>query len=303
MLVISLVEDGRVIGGYGDRIVGLVSLKTIADCLGKEFKILWTKENIKEYFDYTKYDYELCDLPAENIHELQSIDNQQLFKEMLMNSDRPFNDGVYKIKLNQEISQYLYKNPKYSNKNYFDDILNIYRSLYRDILIPTPALVIKINSIVGDNSNIIGIQIRAGDCYMKTNANEPHCVIQNPQQEIHAILTNIKAHIELEHSDYSIFITSDYGDIYNISSTIFDKSRLIWFDQEIQHMDRFPVGDFSKIFIDNFILSQRTKQLYISDYSNYGRIAALSSSNNKIFNLNCNILDKKNLLSKHESIL
>jgi hypothetical protein len=68
-------------------------------------------------------------------------------------------------------------------------------------------------------------------------------------------------------------------------------------------MDRHPTGNFSKIFIDNFILSQKTKQLYISDYSNYGRIAALSSIDQKVFNLDCNELDKKYLLSKHEIIV
>ena len=291
-------------GGYGDRIVGLISLKTIADCLGKEFKILWTKENIKEYFDYSKYDYELCNISDEmKIHELQSVDNQTLFKNMLMTSDDPFNDGIYKIKLNQEISQYLYKNPKYSDKNHFDDIINIYKSLYTDILIPTPFLLNQINSIINNNSNIIGIQIRAGDCYMKTNVNEPHCVIQNPEQSIEDILYKIKKHIELNFNNYKIFITSDYSDIYNISKKVFDECNILWFDQEIQHMDRYPVGDFSKIFIDNYILSQKTEQLYISDYSNYGRVAALSSNKQEIFNLNCNKLEKKNLLSKHELIL
>jgi hypothetical protein len=304
MIVISIIEDGGWMGGYGDRITGLISLKTIADCLGREFKILWTKENIKEYFDYSKYDYELCDISDElKIHEIQSVDNQTLFKNMLMTSDDPFNDGIYKIKLNQEISQYLYKNPKYCDKNHFDDIINIYRSLYTDILIPTPFLLNQINSIINNNSNIIGIQIRAGDCYMKTNVNEPHCVIQNPEQSIEDILYKIKKHIELNFNNYKIFITSDYSDIYNISKKVFDECNILWFDQEIQHMDRYPVGDFSKIFIDNYILSQKTEQLYISDYSNYGRVAALSSNKQEIFNLNCNKLEKKNLLSKHELIL
>jgi hypothetical protein len=304
MLVISIIEDGGVIGGYGDRIVGLISLKTIADCLGKEFKILWTKENVKEYFNYAKYDYELCDIPDEmKIHNIQSIDNQKLFKNMLITSENPFNDGIYKIKLNQEISQYLYKNPKYCNKNHLDDVLNIYRSLYIDILLPTPFLLNQIDSVIQDKSNIIGIQIRAGDCYMKTNPNERHCVIQNPQREIQCILTKIKNHIELDYSSYSIFITSDYSDIYNISKLVFDECNIVWFKQEIQHMDRHPIGDFSKVFIDNYILSQKTQQMYISDYSNYGRIAALSSNNEKVFNLKCELLNKKNLLSKHELIL
>ena len=304
MLVISIIEDGGWMGGYGDRIVGLISLKTIAHCLDKEFKILWTKENIKTYFDYSKYDYELCNISDEmKIHNIQSIDNQKLFKNMLMTSHDSFNDGIYKIKLNQEISQYLYKNSKYSDKNHFMDILNIYKSLYTDILIPTPFLLNQINDIINNNTNIIGIQIRAGDCYMKTNVNEQHCVIQNPQQQIQSILIKIKCNIELKFDKYKIFITSDYSDIYNICKKVFDECNILWFDQEIQHIDRHPIGDFSKVFIDNYILSQKTEQLYISDYSNYGRVAALSSINQEIFNLDCINLEKKNLLSKHELLI
>ena len=53
-------------------------------------------------------------------------------------------------------------------------------------------------------------------------------------------------------------------------------------------------------YIDNYILSQRTELLYISDFSNYGRIAALSSVHDNIYNQNTEKTDGKALLSKHE---
>jgi hypothetical protein len=53
MFVISF-QKNRLIGGFGDRIVGLISVKLISKLLNKDFYILWDKENIKEYFDYDK---------------------------------------------------------------------------------------------------------------------------------------------------------------------------------------------------------------------------------------------------------
>jgi hypothetical protein len=44
-------------GGFGDRIVGLISLKTISTFLNTEFYIKWDKENITKIIDYSKYDY------------------------------------------------------------------------------------------------------------------------------------------------------------------------------------------------------------------------------------------------------
>ena len=44
-------------GGFGDRIVGLISLKTISKFLNTDFYIKWDKEDIKNVIDYSKYDY------------------------------------------------------------------------------------------------------------------------------------------------------------------------------------------------------------------------------------------------------
>ena len=110
------------------------------------------------------------------------------------------------------------------------------------------------------------------------------------------IFTKIKEHITFE--KYKVFVTSDYTDIYPILLRVWDKDSVLYVHEPVQHMDRRPSGDFSKIFLDHYILSQKTDSLYISNCSNYGRVAALSSRHDTIFNLKCEALDKANLLSK-----
>ena len=53
-----IVFDKGNLGGYGDRIVGLIAIKLISKLLNRPFYILWKKENIKKYINYSKYNYE-----------------------------------------------------------------------------------------------------------------------------------------------------------------------------------------------------------------------------------------------------
>ena len=67
MIVITYDQIVRGIGGLGDRVVGLISCKLIAKLLNQEFYILWKKENIKDYIDYSKYDFENKNIQAADI--------------------------------------------------------------------------------------------------------------------------------------------------------------------------------------------------------------------------------------------
>ena len=51
MLVICF-DKNVLLGGLGDRVVGLISIKLISKLLRRPFYILWNKEDIKEYIDY-----------------------------------------------------------------------------------------------------------------------------------------------------------------------------------------------------------------------------------------------------------
>ena len=207
MTIIIAFEKDKLLGGYGDRIVGLISCKLISDLLNKNFYILWNKENIKKYFDYSIYDYELQNIKSNDIKIYDLIDKQDKLKKYLIHHKKLFTNEITKIYLNQEISQYLYKNKLFIDKNYYNDILNCYKSLYIDIFKPTNFLLKKINNLINNKKNIIGIQIRTGDIYMENSKNDRrgYKIYKNTDKEIKNILLNIKKYCDEKFTNYNIF--------------------------------------------------------------------------------------------------
>ena len=112
--------------------MGLISVKVISKLLNKQFYISWTKENIKNYINYEKYDYELLDI-EKDIKRYNYIDNQRGLRKYLMESTDLFSDEINIFSINQEISQYLYKNELYKDNNYYYDIFSEYKIIYRYI--------------------------------------------------------------------------------------------------------------------------------------------------------------------------
>tara|TARA_Y100001970_G_C14226139_1_gene855804 strand:- start:172 stop:1119 length:948 start_codon:yes stop_codon:yes gene_type:complete len=311
-MIVICFQKNILAGGLGDRINGLMSCYVISKLLKKPFYILWNKENIHKYIDYSKYDFEknkLTDEENYSMAQFSMIDVQDTLKEKLMNEnpDSMFLKKVNLFYTNQEWSQYLFKNKNFLHENYYDNIFAAYKSLYTDILKPTEYLLEKINSYTNNKNNIIGIQIRCGDKYMMcgTGVVGGYVRVTNPEQEIKTMLEGIKKHIEetKETNDYNIFLTSDYFNIYKIGCELFDKERIIYINDVIQHIDRVSLtDDFSKVFADNYILSQKTSKMYITSYSNFGRIAALSSIHDNIYDVNLEKANLKKFVSNKERI-
>lgn len=303
MFVICFIPN-RLAGGYGDRIVGLIAIKLISKLLHRPFYILWNKENIKEFINYRVFDFEKTNIPLDQIKFYDYIDNQTVLKDYLQNTNVNHifsSNEISGFLLNQEIAQYLYKNPEFSKENYYNDILLEYKKLYTHTLKPTPALLSKINELTASRVNIIGIQLRCGDFYMETNKGESYNTgIAN---KLDVIFNKIKQHCDLNYKDdYNIFLTSDYSGVYDKGVEIWNKERIIYNHDLIQHLDRQSISDdISKVFIDNYILSQKTTILFITEYSNYGRIAGLSAIHDNIYDLDCCRLNLKKLFSKHEN--
>jgi len=293
--------DKPYIGGYGDRIVGLIACKLMADLLGRNFRILWTRENIRPYLKYDKYDYE--NELSYDAERLSLIDNQTALKNTLMTSPTPLETKTfYLFNVNTEISQYLYKNPRFSDRDYYHDIFTTYRGLYKDILVPTARLMERVTSVVPTDIKcpVIGIQIRTGDVYIPNIQQNTYRAMEDPVTLLPILLGAIRKHIELTYPSYKVFLTSDYELIYTIAKTVWDPSVLLYDSSPVQHLDRDSKGDMSKLFVDSYILSQKTQALYISECSNFGRVAALSSPHTHCFNLQCESLNMRDLLSKHE---
>lgn len=299
MLVITFDKNVSVVGGFGDRIVGLIAVKLISKLLKKKFYISWTKEDVQPYIDYKRYDFELLDntIKQRATKTHYGIDSVSRWQHLIRGT-KFFKTPINKLWVNQEIAQYLYKLPQYKNEDYFNDIFTEYRNLYTNILIPTDYLMTNITTLVGNRSNIVGVQIRCGDRNMITNKNERHTTSNGVN--INQKLLNIRRICtEKFKDDYSLFLTSDTLSMLDEVLRVFKRSHVIYNEDLIQHLDRKAVqSDISKVFIDNYILSQKTSVLFISTNSNYGRVAALSAVHKNIYDLDGRLLDKKLLVTK-----
>ena len=304
MLVICF-DEKRYLGGYGDRIVGLIAVYLIAKVLRRPFKILWTKEPMKSFLSYAPFDYEAeAPVPAAFVKVMNALDAQTRHKHYMMTSPKVFpNTGypVTKFYANQEIAQYLYKNPRVTGRSYLTEIYAAYKSLYTEILTPLPVTLEKIGTVLSAKKPVmIGVQVRAGDCYM--DPTKAHRVLDDTKALLPLLFVYIKTNADAAYGadSYSVFITSDYGGAAAIAGTVWTPANVLTVAEAPQHLDEALVGDFSKVYVDNYILSQKTDRLYISPKSNYGRVAALSAVHDLVFDLKGDAVPKKSLLSKGE---
>lgn len=295
MLVIAF-EPNVFVGGYGDRVVGLIAVYLMAKLLKRPFKILWTKEDISNAIDLRALRFEGPDSKT----RVDTIDSIDRLASILRTSPTPFPQSPTILRNNQEIAHHLYANPRFSGESFLLDIQDAYQRLYTELLPPTPALKARAEAFgPAVNSPQIGIQIRCGDVYMKTTFRTSHCVIQDAPNTVPAVLANIKRHIELTHDSYTVFVTSDWRGAIGAAQEIFGEDVVKGVDEEVQHLDRPKVASLDKVFLDNYVLATKCSRLYISLASNYGRIAALASPRGtEIFDLNAIPLTRNLLVSK-----
>lgn len=295
MLVIGF-EPNTLVGGYGDRVVGLIAVYLMAKLLKRDFRILWTKEDISSAIDLGPLAYKGPPIQS----RVDSIDSVDKLRIILRNAPNPFSKSPTLLTVNQEISHHLYANPRFALESFLLDIQDVYQRLYTELLPPTPALKSRAAAF-GSSDQIpqIGIQIRCGDVYMKTTFRTNHCVIQDAANSVPQILANIKRHIELTHTSYTVFITSDWRGAIGVAKELFGEDSVRGLDEEVQHLDRPKVASLDKVFLDNYVLATQCSRLYISLASNYGRIAALASlPATQIFDLNALPLTRSMLVSK-----
>ena len=310
MLVIRF-PPNAVIGGYGDRVVGLIAVRVMSAVLGRPFYIRWDKEDVRPFIDYAAYDFaNIASDEDESARVYDLIDRQQMLKKYLAQSPDVFPDPVTVFWLNQEIAQYLYQNPVWGRgRDDLHDMLQAYAELYTHLLKPTPLVLANVQSLLAPQpstsapATIIGIQVRCGDKYIPNNREDHTTGIL---EQLPALLPRIRRHCDARHGEgaYAVFVTSDHDAVVHECRRVWPGDNVLYNPDPIQHMDRPVVhrADLSKIFVDNFVLARRTAALYISPCSNYGRIAALSAPHNLVFDLECTPLAKRDLLSKHEML-
>lgn len=295
MLVIAF-EPNTLVGGYGDRVVGLIAVYLMAKLLKRDFRILWTKENISSAIDLGPLGYRGHPIQT----RVDSIDSVDKLRILLRNAPNPFPKSPTLLTVNQEISHHLYANPRFALDSFLLDIQDAYQRLYTELLPPTPALEARAAAFATmEGIPQIGIQIRCGDVYMKTNFKTTHCVVPDAANSVPQILANIKHHIEQSFSSYTVFVTSDWRGAIGVAKELFGDDCVRGVDEEVQHLDRPKIASLDKVFLDNYVLATQCSRLYISLASNYGRIAALASPpTTQIFDLNALSLARSILVSK-----
>jgi hypothetical protein len=166
-----------------------------------------------------------------------------------------------------------------------------YEKLYTDIFTIKNDIMDIINDITKDKC-IIGIQLRAGDHWI--NAGEVVGSHYTDMNKIYKVLQNIYLSAK---SDYYFYLSSDI-DLKEFGEKIFG-DKLLYCDIKPTHLDRKPdENSMKKIIIDNYILSQKTETIYISEYSNFGKVAVLSGNHKNIYNTKLEKISKKYVYSR-----
>ena len=56
MVFVIVFDNSEYMGGYGDRVVGIISISLISRLLNKNFFINWKRENVKNIIEYNDFE-------------------------------------------------------------------------------------------------------------------------------------------------------------------------------------------------------------------------------------------------------
>lgn len=269
-------------GGYGDRLVGLVTAYFLSEIMEKKFYINWESPKINNFVDI-----EECPLLANNRH-LILIDNRafnltDLF--LTKNLLEEFPDENILLWCNQNMIKFLYKNPNYPNlkiENYESDIKNIYDKIYTEFLKPKDSLLNIVNPIIEEFKNynkILGIHIRTGDINMGVGNH----ILYN-KNSLEDIIEKIC--IFLDNKYDAIFVTSDFPNVNLIFEKYLPNIKIFYHNLEIIHIDMIKQTDdiyngTLKLFADHYTLCMCTDTL-THKATNFGKTASLINNGKRL---------------------
>jgi hypothetical protein len=271
-------------GGLADRIRGLISTYCLSKYLDRHFLIRWEGPDISEFVtipeEYNFYSKNSC---LKNLSEMffdyidVAKDCPEDFKDIIGDTD------IVYIKVNQNINRKYYKQViNGSEEEYKTTMLNAYRSVFTDFLIPTNALLDYMNQII-PTKPVIGLQLRIGNEQL-CKENERYRDKAKPIIEM--VLARVEKYIKdnelMVDNDYSYFVTSDCSNIDDVSRNFFGNSREV-LSYKGDTMDMGFIRDcdkcvYFKIFADMIMLS-KCDILFGTGNSGFSKIPILLSKN------------------------
>lgn len=267
-------------GGLGDRITGMMTVKSFADIFKKSFYVIWDID-LSRIFSDSIFKYQLDSKRL--CVDMFNNHNNLKFKDVLLTCKGcPFPEGDIYFRSNMTTAQYLYDNPNF-DLDYDNEMIRCHKGLYRDIMIPTEEFLKMVEPY--RREHLIGIQVRTGDFnfYDDQSKNiDKFSAIKD--DEIEKCLRDLYKKIEI--GDRDVYITSDNAKVIEVAKEVFKGHRILFNESAIVHIDISSNRDsIADLFIDHYVLCKFAEELYVSDYSNFGRTIVLCSDSNRVFNI------------------
>jgi len=276
-------------GGLGDRIRGLLSTYCLSKHIDRRFLIMWNGPNISEFITISEeYNFYGKNNPPQNLSTLffnyMNDDNvlncPEDFEDVIRDTDIVF------IKTNHNVNRTYYKQIiKGTEEEYKSIMINVYRRIFTDFLIPTNALLDYMNQII-PTKPVIGLQLRIGNEQL---SREHERYRDKAKPVIEKVLGRVEKYIKdnelMANHDYCYFVTSDCSNIDDVAKGFFANSREV-LSYKGTTMDMgfnrdCDKGVYFKIFADIIMLS-KCDILFGTCNSGFSKIPVLLS-NNKSF--------------------
>jgi hypothetical protein len=262
-------------GGFGDRLVGIVSCYLIAKKYNLNFKIFWDVKNIDELFNNISY--------IEHKKELKNIrlideKKSKKAKDFLINI-LPKTDISYSIESNMNWHFFIYDNRDILIR----DTKETYNILLNDILGVNREIVNKILQKYTDISERIGIQIRTGDQLFEEKG-----ALYIPNSK-HVNFCNNLANVIIENyqNDKKLFVTADNPEIINeLKKIIGNKYDILTTSIGNIHIDKNELVEIEtliNLFEEFFLLSSCKEIIGCAKKSNFSLLSSLLNNKKLIF--------------------
>jgi len=256
-------------GGYGDRLIGMTAVATIARILNTPFQFLWEPEfmNLCTHNEFTAND----DSSTIEITSLGNVDNcpiletEDIFTKWdgaivaFHAANLPFHKSLWK---NPYLQEYLkHKSFDSETRQSFQDLFRLYIR-FTD---PFPTILYD-----------CGIQIRVGDQYCMPHATA-ECLIPTDKFEI--VAKRMKTYLQYQGIKGKVYVTCDTFHMYKHFTALNDSEYTFVFRDRSDdiHFDWYNSNNRYREVLEDHAVLMNCKSVVTGLRSNFGTTALYSS--------------------------
>jgi len=253
-------------GGYGDRLIGMVSVLTIANMLGFDFKYTFEEDFMKNCLKSDKTTTKEADISIWLINQ----DSSQILQEE--NLPTIWSKKTVTIHANITIHGLLWKNKHLNeilkNRDFDIETTRSFQELFsKYIQFSNPFPVIQYDC---------GLQIRVGDTYCHTLSNSVSYI---PTEQFAVLAQRMKSYLQNRGIKGSIYVTCDTFHIYKHFTALNDSDYTFVFRDRSDdiHFDSHNSNNRYKEILEDHCSLMNCKRVITGLRSNFGTTATYCS--------------------------